>query len=285
MSRLVPALSFCCVVAIGATAYTMLRGSATATIGVPAPTPVRDGPAADRFAARQAARRTCTKEALDRFVGQLREQVENLPDDRESWRLLADGLLERALQRSHLRGMAVGTPLHAELPPETKADLDAGDAALARARELGDDSADSFRIEASLLSQRITGLLAAMQWNGRIEQSLQQAGARRQDDPQLHVALGLRSLLAPPMLGHDPGKALEHFEFAAKSLADDERPAVFAAMASYLQKKRQQAIGWLDQAVQRNPHNTFARVVRNRLRAGEDDPFGRDVTAAEAAAR
>jgi len=285
MSRLVPALSFCCVAAIGATAYMMLRGGATATIGVPTQTPVRDGPAADRFAALQAARRTCTKEALDRFVAQLREQVEKLPDDRESWRLLAEGLLERALQRSHLRGMAVGTPLHTELPPETKADLDAGDAALARARELGDDSADSFRIEASLLSQRITGLLAAMQWNGRIEQSLKQAGERRQDDPQLHVALGLRNLLAPPLLGNDPGKALEHFEFAAKALADDERPAVFAAMASYLQKKRQQAIGWLDQAVQRNPHNTFARVVRNRLRAGEDDPFGRDVTAAEAAAR
>jgi hypothetical protein len=35
--------------------------------------------------------------------------------------------------------------------------------------------------------------------------------------------------------------------------------------------------------VQRNPNNTFARVVRSRLRAGEDDPFGRDVTATEAA--
>jgi tetratricopeptide (TPR) repeat protein len=126
--------------------------------------------------------------------------------------------------------------------------------------------------------------MAAMQWNSRIEEALRQAGARRQDDPQLHVALGLRNLLAPQLLGNDPDKALEHFEFAAKSLPDDERPAVFAAMASYLQHKRQQAIGWLDQAVQRNPNNTFARVVRSRLRAGEDDPFGRDVTAAEAAA-
>ena len=49
-------------------------------------------------------------------------------------------------------------------------------------------------------------------------------------------------------------------------------PAVFAAMASYLQQKRQQAIGWMEQAVAKNPQNRFARVVlqrRSRFRLGQ----------------
>jgi tetratricopeptide (TPR) repeat protein len=107
---------------------------------------------------------------------------------------------------------------------------------------------------------------------------------RAQDDPQLHVVMGLRLLMAPSLLGHDPERALEHFDFAARALADDERPAVFAAMASYLQRKRQQAVAWLEQAVARNPKNSFARVVLQRVRRDEGDPFGRDVSVAEAAA-
>jgi hypothetical protein len=76
------------------------------------------------------------------------------------------------------------------------------------------------------------------------------------------------------LLGHDPERALEHFELAARALADDERPAVFAAMASYLQRKRLQAVAWLEQAVARNPKNSFARVVLQRVRRDEGDPFG-----------
>jgi len=287
MSRLVPALSLCCVVAIGTTAYTMLRPGASADIGVPGQS---TGPAnavplgATAGTALQQARKTCTLDALDRVVLQLRERSKQQPDDHEAWRQLAEGLLERTLQRDHLRGMAVGRPVHAELLPEAASDVDEGIAALARARQLGDDSADNYRIEAALLSQRLTGLGAVLQWNGRIEEALNQAGARSKDGPHLHVVLGLRHLLAPEMFGHDAEKALDHFEFAAKALADDERPAVFAAMASYLQKKRLAAIDWLDRAVKCNPNNVFARVVLARLRRGEDDPFGRDVTAAEAAA-
>ena len=55
-------------------------------------------------------------------------------------------------------------------------------------------------------------------------------------------------------------------------------------MASHLQKKREVAIKWLEQAMQRNPNNKYARVVLKRLRDGEDDPFGRDVSEAEAQA-
>ena len=92
----------------------------------------------------------------------------------------------------------------------------------------------------------------------------------------------MRKLLAPRFFGHDPSAALEHFEFAANS-DDDERPAVFAAMATYLQNKRMLAISWLERAVERNPDNAFARVCLRRLRRGEEDPFGRDVTVEELA--
>ena len=88
---------------------------------------------------------------------------------------------------------------------------------------------------------------------------------------------------SPPALRLAVTAALEHFTFAAEA-SDDERPAVFAAMATYLQHKRQQAIAWLQRAVAKNPDNKFARVVLQRLRRGEEDPFGRDVTASELAA-
>jgi hypothetical protein len=96
------------------------------------------------------------------------------------------------------------------------------------------------------------------------------------------VALGVRKLLAPRLLGHDPEAALRHFEFAARSANGDDRPRVFAAMACYLLQKRQQAIAWMEQAVARNPDNPFARAVLRRLRRGEDDAFARDVSSAEA---
>ena len=145
--------------------------------------------------------------------------------------------------------------------------------AVDRARELGDDSGDLFRISAEIMSQRITGLASALTWNGKIQVAIAKAGERIKNDPQLHLVLGLRKLMAPQFLGNDPDKALEHFRYAAEALPNDERPAVFAAMASYLKKKRLKAIAWLEKAVQRNPRNVFARVVLKRVRRGEEDPF------------
>ena len=285
MSRVVPLLCVTCVALIGGTGWVMLRASASEHLAVPktGPTPeaaVKDGLAGEL----RVARRRCEIPAVDAVVDKAVAACKQLPDDAASWHLLAEAHLERSLLRSHDRGMVVGAPIFAALPKELLADLDAGLAASRRARELGDTTSDLFRIEAGLMSQRITGLAAALQWNGRIQEALRLAGERSPDNPHLHVALGLRKLLAPKLLGHDAEAALEHFEFAAKVLADDERPAVFAAMASYLQKKRQQAIGWLERAVATNPQNRFARVVLRRLQAGEDDAFGRDITAAEAAA-
>jgi len=286
MSRLLPASILCCTLAIGATTYAMLGDGPADRIQVPSlpsPTAGATPGAGTGFAAElQLARRACSQPAIDAIVARVRAAVAAAPNDRQGWHLLAEALLERVLQRCHLRGIVVGTPLYESLPGDVAKDLDAGTAAIARARELGDDSGELFRLEAAVMSHRITGLGSALQWNGRIQQALAKAAERAKDDPQLHVALGLRKLLVPKFLGQDADKALEHFEFAARQLLDDERPAVFAAMANLLQQKRQQAIDWLTQAVQRNPQNTFARVVLARVQRGEPDPFGRDVTAAEA---
>lgn len=285
MSRVVPLLCVTCVVLIGGTGWVMLRASASEHLAVPKAGPVHEAEPTNGLAAElKTARRGCELAAVDAVLDKAVAACKQQPEHAPAWHLLAEAHLERSLLRSHDRGMVVGAPVFANPPKELLADLDAGLAAARRARELGDATSDLFRIEAGLMSQRITGLASALQWNGRIQEALRLAGERGPDNPHLHVALGLRKLLAPKLLGHDAEAALEHFEFAAKALTDDERPAVFAAMASYLQKKRQQAIGWLERAVATNPQNRFARVVLRRLQAGEDDAFGRDITAAEAAA-
>jgi cytochrome c-type biogenesis protein CcmH/NrfG len=285
MSRLVPLLCVTCALAIGGTAWVMLCAAASERIEVPATPPVpAPAPTAGLGAALQTARRSCDVAAVSAVLADVRTSCAREPDHREHWHLLAEAHLERSLLRSHDRGIVVGAPLFPQPPKELLDDLEQGLVAAKKAHELGDDSSDLFRIEAGLMSQHITGLASALHWNGKIQDALRRAGERAPDNPHLHVALGLRKLLAPKLLGHDPAKALEHFEFAAKALVDDERPAVFAAMASYLQQKRLQAIAWLEQAVACNPQNRFARVVLARLRAGEDDAFGRDLTAAEIAA-
>lgn len=289
MSRLVPILCTACAVAVGLTAWSQLSANDT-TVEIPTTTePATKAPdsntSTDPREPLRKARMQCSVAALDKVVDQLKQTAESKPKDSLTFRLLAEAHLERAQQRTHLLGMAVGKPTFSELPKDFAADLDAGLAAAKKAHELGDDTGELHRIEAGLMGQHITGLGSALKWNGKIGDALEEAGKRTNDDPALHVAHGLRKLLAPRFFGHDPVKALEHFEFAAKAKGDsDERPAVFAAMATYLQKKRQLAIEWLERAVKTNPNNKFARVVLVRLRRGEEDPFGRDVTEAEVTA-
>ena len=227
----------------------------------------------------QTARAACSLPAIEAAVRTLTEQA-NESKAAEDWHILAEAHLECALQRAHLVGMTPGKPTYSELPAPFAKDLSAGLAAVKQARELGDESGELYRVEAALMSQHITGLGAALKWNAKINEALKTAGELQAEDPNLHVALGLRKLLAPTWFGHDPQKALQHFEFACDSM-DDERPAIFAAMATYLQDKRDDAIGWLEQALQRNPRNKYAQAVLKRLQKGEEDPFGRDVTEAE----
>lgn len=284
MKRLLPLTCVAAAIALAGTGYLLLAAETDFAVPTVANT---DAPRAVAGLAGElrTARRSCVLANVDAVLARIRSACTEQPDDRESWHLLAEAHLERSLLRSHDLGIKIGAPTFPTPPPELVADLEAGLAAAARARELGDATSDLFRIEAGLMSQRITGLATALQWNGKIQDALRRAGEIANDNPHLHVALGLRKLLTPKLLGHDPEHALTHFEFAAKVLVDDERPAVFAAMASWLAKKRLIAIAWLEQAVARNPENRFARAALARLRAGEDDPFGRDLTDAEAGRR
>lgn len=282
MSRLVPILCAATVVGIGLTAWSQLTaGNTDVTIpkGDPTLKKVVTSDAAEQL---RKARKTCSVEALDVYIETFQKEAAATPS-KELWHNLAEAHLERALQRTHLRGMAVGEPTFKELPADFASDLKSGLAAVKKSRELGDETGELFRIEAGLMSQHIIGLGSALTWNGKITGALATAGESIANDPQLHTALGLRKLFAPKFFGNDPAGALEHFEFADKA-ADDERPAVFAAMANYLQKKRQRAITWLERAVEKNPDNKFAQVALKRLRRGEDKPFARDVTEAELAA-
>jgi hypothetical protein len=150
MTRVVTALCITSVFALGLTAYALLGPSATDAIRPPAaPAPGPAGAAAAEpplQAALRHARRTCSREALDDVVGRLRAALQVDDRDGATWRLLADALLERVLQRGHLLGMTIGEPVHKELPADLADDIDAGLSAAARARELGGDSASVYRI-------------------------------------------------------------------------------------------------------------------------------------------
>ena len=283
MSRIISILCAACAIGIGFTAWSQLTTNATdVTVPKVNPAPKKE---LVSYASEQLreARMACTLAALNGYIETFTKKASAKPQ-KELWHNLAEAYLERALQRTHLHGMAPGEPTFEKLPADFANDLKSGLDAVAKARELGDETGELFRIEAGLMSQHITGWRSALAWNGKIGAALKTAVNRIADDPQLHVALGLRKLFAPAFLGNDPAKALEHFEFADKT-DGDERPALFAAMASYLQKKRQQAITWLERAVKKNPKNKFARVVLGRLRRGEDKPFARNVTEEELAGK
>lgn len=285
-----------CSCLVGASTYLALRVgvdvavpqvSAPAVAAAPtkgAEEPHAEGPDAAR--ARIEAARRDSPTALDGLIAEQRGAALSAPGDAAPMRILAEALLERIGLVNRPRGLRVGEPLYDELPPAIARDVDEGLDLLQRARKAGDDSAENWRLEASLLANRVTSLGSALQWNGRIERALAHAAARDPDDPALHVTLGLRKLLAPRFLGHDPAGALEHFAYAAHApqLRTDERPRVFAAMAAFLLARRQAAMDWLEQAVAINPDNAFARTVLARVRRGEDDPFGRDVAPAAASA-
>jgi tetratricopeptide (TPR) repeat protein len=223
------------------------------------------------------ARSQCSLDALNSFIASTSQYAADNPSNQDAWSLLAEGHLERALQRTHLRGITVGKPTFSTLPTVFANDIQSGLNAVAKARGLGKESSNLFLIEAGLLGQKITGLISAVKWNSKITEALDAAKAANAKQKGLYRALGLRKLLAPRFFGNDPKKALEHFEVAAKS-DKDERTSVYAGMACFLQEKRARAITWLERAVEQNPNNKFAKVVLRRLRRGEEDPFGRDVT-------
>ena len=82
----------------------------------------------------------------------------------------------------------------------------------------------------------------------------------------------------------NPNPVGERQQLTAARDGSDERSCVYAAMACHLLGRSAEALAWLERAVEANRANVFAQAALARLRAGEGDPFGRDVTPAEAAA-
>jgi hypothetical protein len=176
-------------------------------------------------------------------------------------------------------GMAVARPTFATVPAELDALLDEGEAAIARARALGDSHSEVPRIEAGLLANRIRGTLTAVQFGRRVDALLDEATTRDPHNPHAAVARGCRLVFAPRWLGGDPARAQALFAAAAAGLPHDERPLVFAAFAAYVLDDARAARAHLAAARARNPANAYAAEVLRRLEQGEADPFGRDVAA------
>ncbi len=159
----------------------------------------------------------------------------------------------------------------------SRADIEEGLQLVRAARAAGDDSSESYRIEAGLLSSQLTGLGAVLANRSAIQEALDAALQRDPQNPRAHVALGCRKLLVPAWLGQDIDGALEHFEQAAGALVNDERPQVLAAFAHYLGGRLDRCRDWLRRAAARNPQNRFVQAVLVRLDRGDSEPFERDL--------
>ncbi len=226
------------------------------------------------------ARRLCQLAPLDTFVQAQQQLVGEAPDDDargDQLQVLAEALLERVYMRTSRLAMRPGEPQYSRVPREIERDIQAGLKALAQARALGVTEADGYRIEGSLLANRISGTFSAMNLKRDIINAYTQSLDLDGDNPRLHVALGCRKLFAPKMLGRDLDKALEHLEYACSRLPQDERPRLFAALAAYLKDDEAGALAWAEEALKVNNRSIFAIALVERLRAGEDNPVGRDV--------
>jgi hypothetical protein len=237
------------------------------------------GEACGRSTELLAARHSCSSEAARCHRPEAPHEADPKPTDPAPGACSPTACSNVCCSAFHLRGLGSANRPTTDVAAEIWRTSTPASRGGLQARERGDDSAELCRLEAALLSKRITGLGSALQWNGASRQRCSRlasspkrsARARR---PRPAQAAGAEA--ARP--GSD--KALEHFEFAANALQDDERLRC-SRRWRHLQQKREQAIAWLEQAAQRNPNNAFVRVVLARCKRGEENPFGRDVTEAE----
>lgn len=230
-----------------------------------------------RRAALEAARRTWEAANVDAFIKSQRELTQAEPMNAEHWRILAEAHLERAYLHGKLRGMEVGRPTYSTLPEPVQQHLDLSEAALQRARELGDATSESYRIEAALTTMRVTGVATALRLDGAVRRALETSIRLDPHNPHTLVALACRDLFKPRWVGGDPERAKRNLLAVAEATPDDERPLMFASMAAYLLGDSEEALALMRACHACNPNHRYAEVVAQRLAAGEEDPFGRDV--------
>jgi hypothetical protein len=242
--------------------------------------PAADGdatePVHDRSRTLAQTRLKMDARELERFIAEQSARAGQSSDPAE-WRVLGEAHLERVLLESSRLGMAVGKPTFADTPEVVTANLDAGEAAIAKARAGGDRHSEVARIEAGLKANRMTGVMSAMRIGREVEKLVEEAATRGSGNPHVAVLRGCRLAFTPKWLGGDPTRALPLFERAADQLTHDERPLVFAAFTAHVLGNAEAALRHLRAAVARNPANAYAREVVRRLEAGEDRAFERDL--------
>jgi len=231
----------------------------------------------DRSSELARARQSCKREDLLAFLAEQEALVEAAPEDVEALRVLAETHLELGQLSDLKTGLVIGAPIREEISDQLRVHIDAGTAALERGRELGDQHVDSFRIEASLYALEIHSLASALRVNLAATAALDTAKELDQAHPRVEVALGARLLFAPSILGGDPARGREHLMAGAAGLPYDERPLLFAAMASWETEDYEESRRVLELAYERTPANPFVAEVRRRIDAGEDDPFIRSL--------
>lgn len=228
-------------------------------------------------------RRQCDPAPFDAFLAEQRQLVASEQGDAraQSLMVLATACVERIALANSNRGLRVGEPMYDAVPDDIAGWVEEGTAALAQARELGLDTSESYRLESALLSSQIVGIGSAFNLSGKVAAALDRAEELDSRNPHIQVARGLRALLAPRILGHDPERALRHFEKAIEGLPLDERPRVFAAMAAWLLEDEARAMSLVEEAVSMTPANLYARAVRQRMADGDAQPFAADVSEEE----
>ncbi len=227
----------------------------------------------DRSVELARVRQSCQRQDLVVFLAEQQERAKQTPLNPEVLRVLAEAHLELGQFDDIGAGLKIGAPIRTTVSEQLRGHIDAGMKALLQARDLGDDGAENHRIESALLALEIHGLASAFKVNGRATAALNAAVERDGANPRVQVAIGCRLLFAPAMLGGDAERAREHLIAGAKGLPYDERPLLYAAMASWTLGDVERCQRLLEQASNRTPANPLVKAVKRRLAAREDDPF------------
>ena len=150
--------------------------------------------AEDRSAELARARQSCEREVLLAFLAEQERRTEEQPEDVESWRVLAETHLELGLLDDVESAMEIGEPIRDAVSDQLLAHIEGGLAAVERARALGDEHADLYRIEASLIAMHIHDLVSALSVQAAAKAALDRAVEIDGNHPRVQMARPMATL-------------------------------------------------------------------------------------------